>query len=38
MPNESDPVLQLGAMLREVGASPRVRTERIVRSTLYDLD
>jgi hypothetical protein len=38
MPSESDPVRELAAVLREVGASPRVRPERIVRSTLYDLD
>ncbi len=38
MPNESDPVQELAAMLREVGASPRVRPEHVVRSTLYDLD
>lgn len=29
---------ELAAILREAGASARVRPERIVRSTLYDLD
>jgi hypothetical protein len=38
MPSEFDPVKELAAVLREVGASPRVRPERIVCSTLYDLD
>jgi len=38
MPSDSDPVRELTAVLREAGASPRVRPERIVRSTLYDLD
>lgn len=38
MPSESDPVQELAAVLREVGASPRVRADRVVRSTLYDLD
>lgn len=38
MSNESDPVQELAAMLQEVGASPRVRPERLARSTLYDLD
>jgi hypothetical protein len=38
MPSESDPVQELAAMLREAGASARVRPERIGRSTLYDLD
>ena len=38
MPSELDPVRELTALLREVGASPRVSPERIVRSTLYDLD
>lgn len=38
MPDESDPVRELAAMLQEVGASARVRPERIVRSALYDLD
>jgi hypothetical protein len=38
MPNESDPVRELAVVLREAGASARVRPERIVRSTLYDLD
>lgn len=38
MPSESDPVRELAAMLREAGASARVRPERIARSTLYDLD
>jgi hypothetical protein len=38
MPRESDPVRELTELLREVGASPRVRPERIARSTLYDLD
>ena len=38
MPSESDPVLELAAVLREAGASARVRPERIARSTLYDLD
>lgn len=38
MPEESDPMRELAAVLREVGASPRVRTNRIARSTLYDLD
>ena len=38
MPSESDPVRELAAVLREAGASARVRPERIVRSTLYDLD
>jgi hypothetical protein len=36
--SESDPVRELAAVLREIGASPRVRPERIARSTLYDLD
>lgn len=36
--SESDPVRELAAVLREAGANPRVRLERIVRSTLYDLD
>lgn len=38
MPNESDPLSDLSEMLRKVGASPRVRPERVVRSALYDLD
>jgi len=38
MPSESDPVRDLAAVLREAGASARVRPERVVRSTLYDLD
>lgn len=38
MPSDSDPVVDLAAMLREVGASARVRPERIAKSTLYDLD
>ena len=38
MPSETDPVRELAAVLREAGASARVRPERIVRSTLYDLD
>jgi hypothetical protein len=38
MPSESDPLRELAAVLREAGASARVRPERIVRSTLYDLD
>ena len=38
MPSESDPVRELAAVLREARASARVRPERIVRSTLYDLD
>jgi len=38
MPSESDPVRELAAVLREAGAGPRVRPERIARSTLYDLD
>ena len=38
MPSESDPVRELTELLREVGANPRVRPERIARSTLYDMD
>ncbi len=38
MPSEPDPVQELASLLRDVGASARVRTERIARSTLYDLD
>jgi hypothetical protein len=38
MPNDPDPVQELAALLREAGASARVRPERIARSTLYDLD
>ncbi len=38
MPSDPDPVQELAALLRDVGASARVRTERIARSTLYDLD
>lgn len=38
MSSESDPLTELAAVLRETGASPRMRRERIVRSTLYDLD
>jgi len=38
MPSEPNPMQELAALLREVGASPRVRPERVVRSTLYDLD
>ncbi len=38
MPNVSNPVRELTAVLREAGVSPRVRSECIVRSTLYDLD
>jgi hypothetical protein len=38
IPNEFDPVRELAAVLREAGASARVRPERIARSTLYDLD
>ena len=38
MTSESDPVQELTELLRQVGASPRVRPERIARSTLYDLD
>lgn len=38
MHSETDPVRELAALLREVGASARVRPERIARSTLYDLD
>jgi hypothetical protein len=38
MPNELDSLGELAALLKEVGASPRVRPERVVRSTLYDLD
>ena len=36
--NGSDKVQALGALLREAGAKPRVSPDRIVRSTLYDLD
>ena len=38
MPKEYDPVGDLSAVLREAGASARVHPERIVRSTLYDMD
>lgn len=38
MPSESDPLRELAEVLREVGASARVRPERILPSTLYDLD
>ena len=38
MPSDVDPLLELAAVLREAAASPRVRPERIVRSTLYDMD
>ena len=38
MPSGTDLLDELAAVLREVGASARVRPERIVRSTLYDLD
>lgn len=35
---DTDKVQALAAMLREIGAAPRVSPERVVRSTLYDLD
>lgn len=38
MSSELDPVQELAELLREAGVSPRVRPERVVRSTLYDLD
>lgn len=38
MPSDTDPVRELAAVLREAGASARVRPERIAKSTLYDLD
>lgn len=38
MRDEPDTLQELAGILREVGASARVRPERIVRSTLYDLD
>jgi len=38
MADEVDPLLELASVLREVGANPRVRRDRIARSTLYDLD
>ena len=34
----SDKVQQLAELLRETGAKPRVSPDRVVRSTLYDLD
>lgn len=34
----SDKVQQLAELLREAGAKPRVSPDRVVRSTLYDLD
>ena len=36
--NAMSPVQQLADVLRESGASPRVKADSIVRSTLYDLD
>jgi hypothetical protein len=38
MSSESNPVEELASMLREVGASARIRPERIAKSTLYDFD
>lgn len=35
---EPDKIHALTAMLHEIGATPRVAPERVVRSTLYDLD
>ena len=35
---DTDKVQALAAVLREIGATPRVAPERVVRSTLYDLD
>jgi hypothetical protein len=35
---DSDNVQALAAVIRESGATPRVTPERVVRSTLYDLD
>ena len=34
----SSKVQQLAELLRETGAKPRVSPDRVVRSTLYDLD
>ena len=36
--SSSAKVHQLGELLRETGARPRVSSDRVVRSTLYDLD
>jgi hypothetical protein len=36
--NGSDKVRALAALLRDTGAKPRVSPDRVVRSTLYDLD
>lgn len=38
MDNGTNKVQALAALLREVGAKPRVSPDRVVRSTLYDLD
>lgn len=38
MDSGSDKVQALAALLREAGARPRVNPDRVVRSTLYDLD
>ena len=38
MSDETDVLQELVAVLREVGANPWVKPERIARSTLYDLD
>ena len=38
MAHEADKVGALAALLHETGVAPRVRPDRVVRSTLYDLD
>lgn len=38
MANGTNKVQALAALLREAGAKPRVSPDRVVRSTLYDLD
>ena len=38
MSNKADGVQALTALLREIGATPRLAPARVVRSTLYDLD
>ena len=38
MSDPSDAVQALAAVLKEIGAPPRLAPERVVRSTLYDLD
>ena len=38
MPDVDDRVQELALLLREIGAAPKLANDRVVRSTLYDLD